>query len=161
MPDILLPIRPTFAARIYAREKTIELRRRRPRRVGLSERLYIYETSPIMRVTGWARVIRVGEVSGNRLATGLEQAEWDDYARGAKGPLWGVFFGDVVPATRMRPGAEQLARLGLWPPPQQWRYLTIDQSEQLRVLLDPREGAWINALRAGETTDSDGDRQGG
>lgn len=54
---IVLPIRPNYARLIYDGKKSIELRRRSPLRIP--QWIFVYETSPLGRVTGWLEVERV------------------------------------------------------------------------------------------------------
>jgi predicted transcriptional regulator len=48
---ILLSIKPEFASKIYDGTKSIELRRVKPAR--FVQRVLVYETSPVSRITGW------------------------------------------------------------------------------------------------------------
>lgn len=48
---MLLSIKPEFASKIYDGTKSIELRRVKPAR--LVQRVLVYETSPVKRITGW------------------------------------------------------------------------------------------------------------
>ena len=54
MKAILLSIKPEWAEKIYNGEKTIEWRKSRPRidRNNRHQRVYIYETAPVKRITG-------------------------------------------------------------------------------------------------------------
>jgi predicted transcriptional regulator len=55
MKAILLSIKPEWAEKIYNGEKTIEWRKSRPRidRNNCHTRVYIYETAPVKRITGY------------------------------------------------------------------------------------------------------------
>ena len=55
MKAILLSIKPEWAEKIYNGEKTIEWRKSRPRidRNNRHTRVYIYETAPVKRITGY------------------------------------------------------------------------------------------------------------
>lgn len=60
--NILLSIKPKYAAMIYAGEKKIEFRTNFPRKYNLLEPapwddyIFLYETAPIFAVTGWIKV---------------------------------------------------------------------------------------------------------
>lgn len=61
--NILLSIKPEYAAMIYAREKKLEFRTNIPRKYNLFEEtapfddyIFLYETAPIFAVTGWIKV---------------------------------------------------------------------------------------------------------
>ena len=55
MKAILLSIKPEWAEKIYNGEKTIEWRKSRPRidRNNRHMRVYVYETAPVKRITGY------------------------------------------------------------------------------------------------------------
>lgn len=55
--NILLSIKPEYAAMIYAGEKKLEFRTNIPRKYNLNEDyIFLYETAPIFAVTGWIKV---------------------------------------------------------------------------------------------------------
>lgn len=59
MPDILMPIKPKWAEKIYKGEKNIEVRKIFPRwAFNAAERniIYFYESKPVQLVTGFAEV---------------------------------------------------------------------------------------------------------
>lgn len=55
MKAILLSIKPEWAEKIYKGEKTIEWRKSRPKldRNNRHTRVYLYETAPVRRITGY------------------------------------------------------------------------------------------------------------
>ena len=61
---MLLSIKPTYAAKIYAGSKIIELRRVKPSRVVT--KVLIYETSPVSRITGWFTLRWIKSLSPSR-----------------------------------------------------------------------------------------------
>lgn len=55
--NIILSIKPKYAELIYSGKKTIEWRHTYPEKFfKLRDRVYIYETAPVRRVTGYFRV---------------------------------------------------------------------------------------------------------
>jgi predicted transcriptional regulator len=64
MPDILMPIKPKWAEKIYSGEKNIEVRKVFPREsFNAAKRniIYFYESKPVQLVTGFAEVSLVYE----------------------------------------------------------------------------------------------------
>ena len=120
----MLSIRPEFASLIYGGKKTVELRRRAPK-VAV-RRVYVYETLPVGRVTGWFDVVRVSILSrraawqlyGRRLAISLRK--FRSYLCGSKSA---VLF-RVGRVRRFQRGVS-LKRLGLKSPhpPRSFAYL--------------------------------------
>lgn len=61
---LLLSLRPEYARLIYSGRKRAELRRTRPSR-KISE-VFVYETSPVKRITGWFKILRVHTTSASK-----------------------------------------------------------------------------------------------
>jgi predicted transcriptional regulator len=97
---LLLSIRPTFAERILAGTKTVELRRVKPSaRVGQS--VLIYGSAPTMALLGTATVDRVDVEDPKtlwprvRASAGVTRAEYVDYFDGAQRAA-AIWLRDVV-----------------------------------------------------------------
>ncbi|MBK7397252.1 MAG: hypothetical protein IPJ34_13365 [Myxococcales bacterium] len=97
---LLLSIRPTFAERILAGTKTVELRRVKPS-VRIGQPVLIYSSSPTMALLGTAAVERLDLEDPERLwprvrgAAGVTRAEYDDYFDGAERAA-AIWLRDVV-----------------------------------------------------------------
>src|SRR5688572_9987098 len=82
--DILISLKPRHAEYIFEGEKTVELRRRRPK-VSPGTKVWIYATAPVAAIRGHASLVRIEsacpsviwEVWGKK--TGLSKAEFDSY----------------------------------------------------------------------------------
>lgn len=66
--SILLSIHPKWAEKIYSEKKRVEWRKSYPRVEG-KVRVYMYETAPIKRVTGFFTLLRVEGVDVNKSIT--------------------------------------------------------------------------------------------
>ena len=126
--DILLSLRPKWAALVRSGAKTAELRKRPlPADAG---RVYVYETAPAGSVCGWFRIERIEVLPLEALwAASAERScvprdEFDAYYAGAeKGAA--IFFSGFhamkpVPLSRLMPR-----------PPQSWMRLSEAQSALL------------------------------
>ena len=63
---LFLAIKPEFANKILAKEKTIELRKLRPH-IKEGDYIIIYASSPIKGVVGFAKVKKIIEISPNEM----------------------------------------------------------------------------------------------
>ena len=93
-PQIVLSVHPHHAENILIGTKTVEFRRRFPVGSHLEGAiLWIYSTSPIQAVTGWARVKYVYNMSVDSLWArfhtdgGVERRDFDIYFNGARNGL--------------------------------------------------------------------------
>jgi predicted transcriptional regulator len=86
---LLLSIRPEHAARIFSGEKTVELRRIRPR-VESGDTVLVYVTAPEMSLAGGFEVSRVYESPALRLwrevgsESGLDRSAFIEYFDGSE-----------------------------------------------------------------------------
>ena len=126
-PALFLSVKPTFAGRIFAGTKTIELRRVRPN-VTSGDSALIYSSSPEMALLGSARIEEV--LSGApcdlwehvKDDAGVSLDEYDDYFAGAATAI-GIRLGGVQ--RLVSPIALREIRVR-WPwlrPPQSYRYV--------------------------------------
>ena len=124
MRDVLLSIRPEYAAMIYARTKSVEFRRGLPDSAKDWKRFYIYESSPVRMVTGWADVSwtmhsrvdvvwRMFPKDG-----GIGSREYSEYMIGAES-AWALVIAKINPFAEPLP----LLSFGIDRPPQGWRYI--------------------------------------
>jgi predicted transcriptional regulator len=76
MSDILMPIKPKWAEKIYKGEKNIEVRKVLPANFGEGKGIiYLYESSPVQRVTGF---IQVETVYRGTVPSALDQEKFND-----------------------------------------------------------------------------------
>ncbi|MEV6594942.1 ASCH domain-containing protein [Streptomyces acidicola] len=131
---VLLSLHPRFATAILNGEKTVELRRQRVA-VPPGTPVIIYATSPVMALTGTARLAHVetaapGQVwRRHRTACGISKAEYTAYMDGAA-QASALLLDSPRPLTQ----AVSLAHLrhaGAFHPPQSYRYLTLDTLDTL------------------------------
>lgn len=129
---LFLSIHPRFVDKILSGEKTIELRRRRPRSVA-GGWIAIYATTPQRQLRGIARVteVRVGGVRDMwpqaRLQAGVTKKEYESYFSDCERAV-GIVLAD--PVSFAEPVSLERLR-ELWPnfqPPQGFRYLDQEQA---------------------------------
>jgi predicted transcriptional regulator len=149
MKAILLSIKPEWAEKIYNGEKTIEWRKSRPSidRNNRHTRVYIYETAPVKRITGYFTLFGTfavdvkgmlkSPVSGGRhgMAFGFVREMLEDmerrgcvpavdlakYQAGAK-EIYCWTVSPFMKPTRIMP-VYRLDDFGLKRPPQSWQYV--------------------------------------
>ena len=63
---ILLSIHPKWAEKIYSGNKTIEWRRTSPRNYNDDYKVYLYETAPVSKVTGFIEIDDFDPIDVNR-----------------------------------------------------------------------------------------------
>lgn len=118
MSAALMSIKPWFAEAILVGDKTVELRRRRPR-LDPGSWVLIYASSPVKAVVGWFEVGAVVEADPATLwhrlrrTAGVTRTEFDDYFSGR--PVgYGIEIAEVGRTNPIHPGIR---------PPQSWQYL--------------------------------------
>jgi predicted transcriptional regulator len=82
--EILISLKPRHAENIFQGEKTVELRKRRPN-IAPGTRVWIYATSPIAAIKGYANLVEIQsgpppliwKTLGSR--TGISKDEFDIY----------------------------------------------------------------------------------
>ena len=122
---ILLSLHPEWWEPIKKRQKTLEVRRTRPKNVELPVRVIVYLTAPVSAIVGeflcsdFIKTERVERLARNSLVP-LEQLE--RYADG--GSLYGWTIWDATEWPERLP----LSSLGLDRPPQSWCYVEVDET---------------------------------
>ncbi len=136
---LLLSIHPEFVEKIFAGEKRVELRRRKPR-LQSGDMIAIYASSPRCELVGLARVVRIRRSTPRALwgsvrnDAGIDRQRYDSYFEGSEDAI-GIVFED--PVRFERPATLKELRVA-WPgfhPPQGYRYLNADEAaliDQLR-----------------------------
>jgi predicted transcriptional regulator len=87
--EILISLKPKHAAHIFEGQKTVELRKRRPN-IKPGTRIWIYATSPIAAIKGYADLVQI-ETNSPALIwktlgdqTGISKEEFDVYFDGCE-----------------------------------------------------------------------------
>ncbi|MFH5230224.1 ASCH domain-containing protein [Antrihabitans spumae] len=132
--SLLVSVRPRYAEAILRGSKTIELRRTKPK-VNPGTLVVLYSSSPVKAVVGWAIIETVIEASPvdmwkyARSAAAIATKDYYSYFAGAE-RAFGLVLRGVTPATTPVP-LRSLRELGV-EPPQSWRYLKFETTEQIR-----------------------------
>jgi predicted transcriptional regulator len=135
---LLLSIRPEFVEKIFAGEKRVELRRRRPR-LQTGDTIAIYATAPRCELVGLARVVGIRRSTPRGLwlsvrnDAGIDRHQYDRYFEGSENAI-GIELEDPVEFNR--PATLKELRFA-WPgfhPPQGYRYLTTNETELIDQL---------------------------
>ena len=132
MTAILLPIKPIYVGRLLNGTKKYEYRKRMPKQ-DIKE-IYIYSTSPEMRIVGVAKVISTLEASPSSLwektkgHAGISRERYRTYFKGCRS-AYAYEIGEVLPL----PTALKLIDLGINFVPQSFMYL--DQNKNKNLLM--------------------------
>lgn len=124
---IFLSVKPKYARQILSGEKTVELRRSRPR-VADGSLVVLYVSSPVKAVLGAFFVDRVVAASPDALwplveeASGLTREEYDAYYAGATEGI-GIFVRSAHTSRTPYALADLRRDLPHFHPPQAFRYL--------------------------------------
>lgn len=147
---LFLSLRPTYAEMILDGDKTVELRRIRPR-AAIGSTAVIYAASPRRAVLGLCKVGAVVDAHPDEIwdvhghLTGIDRPRFNAYFAGADTAVAIT----VTAATRLvRP--VPLAQLRLswlgFQPPQSFRYISTTDLEAIPSAAAP--GSWTSARRA-------------
>ena len=138
-PQIVLSVHPHHAENILTGTKTVEFRRRFPVGTHLEGAiLWIYSTSPIQAVTGWAKVQDVHNMSVESLWArfhgdgGVKRQDFDGYFDGARNGYAIVLSSITRLSEEIR--AERFSNNG-FSIPQSYRYVNKDISPLLTKVL--------------------------
>lgn len=88
--DVLFSIKPNYADKILEGSKTVELRRRFTNSEVVGALAFIYSTSPVRELVGYARIrdvrrLRVSDIWREyRNAAGIDKADFDSYFEGTQ-----------------------------------------------------------------------------
>ena len=138
--DVLVSIRPFYASKILDGEKTVELRRRFPEGPIVGATAFIYSSSPVKAIIGYARIKHVRKLPVSKIwkeysaAACISKDAFDTYFAGVKFGF--VIFFEGVRALEKQFGIVDLrAQFGIVPP-QSYRYVT--EKKCLALLSDER-----------------------
>jgi len=144
---LFLSIHPEFVDKIFAGEKRVELRRRKPRLQG-GDLVAIYATSPRCELVGLARVAGIQQGTPGNLwravkdDAAVDRQQYDSYFQGSEKAI-GIELED--PVEFQHPTSLEQLRYA-WPafrPPQGFCYL---DREQIKLIDGLRVSAVQNAL---------------
>ena len=117
----ILSIKPEYAEKIYSGEKLYEYRKRPPRDI---ETIYLYESSPIKKVTGQADIEKIIEDIPEKLwketkeKGGISKENYDTYfKKSAKA------YAIVLKNIKKYETPKKLEDFGIKEAPQSWQYL--------------------------------------
>ena len=134
--DVLFSIKPTYADKIFDGRKTVELRRRFTDAEVIGSLAFIYSSSPVRELVGYARIRDVRRLLVHdiwreyRDAAGIGKLEFDCYFEGRREGY--VIMLDEP--TRLAVGvsiADLRARFG-FVPPQSFRYVSREYHALIR-----------------------------
>lgn len=86
---VVLSIHPQYAQAIYQHKKALELRKRPPK-IPISSRVWIYETAPVYKVTGYFTFIGFFRKEKTKLwqkfhkLMAIEKTDYDNYFRNSE-----------------------------------------------------------------------------
>jgi len=135
--SILISVKPEYADQIMDGCKTVELRRRFTEEVDKNTRLFIYSSSPVKAIVGYARIDRVAKLAVPQIwrtfrnEACIEKADFENYFHGSD-------FGFVVLLNQVKPLAASLEledisdRWGIRPP-QSYMYLTAEVASAISM----------------------------
>lgn len=124
--DLLVSVRPQYAAKILDGEKTVELRRRFPALGSVGATVFIYSSSPIRALVGRAKIEDVQKLSVSEIwkehsdAACISKKEFYRYFSGVKFGF-AIILGAAKPMNRVT-ASDLESQFGIVPP-QSYRYV--------------------------------------
>ena len=124
--DLLVSVRPQYAAKILEGEKTVELRRRFPYSGSVGATVFIYSSSPIRALIGRAKIKDVQKLSVSEIwkehsdAACISRKDFYRYFNGVKFGF-AIMLGAVKPMIRVT-ASDLESQFGIVPP-QSYRYV--------------------------------------
>jgi predicted transcriptional regulator len=128
--DVLVSIRPHYASKILGGEKTVELRRKFPEVGAIGVKAFIYSSSPVRAIVGYARIKDVLKLTVSKIwrehgaAACISKSEFDAYFAGLEDGF-AIVFESVQPLKKLFKAADLEAQFGIVPP-QSYRYVGGD-----------------------------------
>ena len=134
---LLLSIRPKYAQMIFAGDKTMELRRTRPK-LGFGDWVVVYISAPTMKIFGAFQVKRVIATSPAELwsiASKHAQVSFEEYSKyyAAASIAFGICISHTVTFKTQISLAQLRSRLPHFHPPQTYRYLQDNELQMAGV----------------------------
>jgi predicted transcriptional regulator len=134
--DVVVSVRPNYAAKILEGAKTVELRRRFPEACTIGALMLIYSSHPVRAIVGHARIREIHRLplpnlwrEFGKLAC-IEKKDFDDYFCGSN---YGsaILLGDVKILPQQVKASELQKKFG-FVAPQSFRYLSEEYNSLLR-----------------------------
>lgn len=132
-PVLFVSIKPRFAEKILAGEKSVELRRVRPGGAQPGTLVVFYASSPRCEVVGTGRIEEIDVGSPTAIwkrhgdQVGLPRSEYRSYFQGVRDAV-GIVLADVSPLRESVSLADLRRRLSGFEPPQSFRYINEEQT---------------------------------
>jgi len=134
--DLVVSVRPIYAAKIIDGSKTVELRRRFPDSVAAGSLALIYSSSPVQAIIGYARIKEVRRLPVRQIwqhfreAACIEKVDFEQYFAGLKQ-------GYAILLEKPRRARKQVKATDLqqefgFTPPQSFRYVGEEYEAILR-----------------------------
>lgn len=121
---VLLSLHQEWWELMKTQEKTLEVRRTRPKNVELPVRVIVYVTSPVCAIAGeflCPHFVMTDRVAGLQRRSRVPLENLEQYAAG--GPVYGWVVHDVAAYPKLLP----MSSLGLDKPPQSWCYVNVEE----------------------------------
>jgi predicted transcriptional regulator len=134
--DILVSIRPFYAAKILAGQKRVELRRKFPIETATGALVLIYSSSPVSAVVGFARIKNVLRLPVAKIwraygaAACISRKEFDAYFSGLEYGF-AIFLEGIESLGQKLNAGDLQEEFGIVPP-QSYRYLTQEYTALLK-----------------------------
>lgn len=132
-PVLFVSIKPRFADKIFAGEKSVELRRVRPSVAAPGTLVVFYASSPACEVVGTARIETIEVDTPTAIwnrhsnAVGLRRSEFRSYFKDARDAV-GIVLEEVKALPKSVPLADLRERIADFEPPQSFRYIDAEQT---------------------------------
>lgn len=136
--SLLLSIRPKYAAQIFSGEKTVELRRVKPK-ITKGDTVLVYVSSPTKALLGAFEVDEVVELSPVNLwekvqfIAGITEAEFVNYYDGSD-KAYGIFIKKSWHLDAPLALSNLKTKWDNFHPPQSYRYVSIKEAAVIGVL---------------------------
>ena len=128
--NIILSIKPEWAEKIYSGEKCVEWRKTMPKRFRHCDMVFLYETAPVKKITGFLKLDGIAIIKPENLNKChdlielgcLEERELKKYAGGK--PIYGWLIKETVrfSGEDLKEIGEGLEAFGVKRAPQSWGY---------------------------------------
>ncbi|HBG25598.1 MAG: hypothetical protein A2Y10_04895 [Planctomycetes bacterium GWF2_41_51] len=137
---LLLSIKPTYATKIFNYDKSVELRKVRPR-LQDGDKVLVYVSSPIMELMGVFEVSNVIKDTPDKLwkkvgsSSGITKDDFFSYYEGSD-----IGYGIMIKNVSLFDCPISLKKLrGLFPgftPPQSYRYMKFSELRKINTLIE-------------------------
>ena len=129
---IMLSIKPNFVSQIFTGQKTVELRRIRPKKISADTIILVYTSSPIKTLASAFSIKKIIEIPVDELwekvkdKSGIKIDEYTKYFEGATHGI-GIFIDKIFPLPNPVKLAEMRQLLTQFSPPQSFRYVSTNE----------------------------------